>query len=416
MLPSGCAGYPLGYPSRRDIDINTKYTYLVQDRRPDAPVCQPGRQDIPGNNPFPPASVTPGQTLHLTWQPDGHLDDARPSVVEVHWTGVPDRRLHIRSELSPTTVLGVMTFATSANCDQAWEPNTWCHGYLTIPWGTQPGTYQLVWWWKYDRNPSGEEYSTCFEIVVSTGGAMQLRDLPVQALSHVEEALPSTPSSASSLSLPEERNDRGESPPRFEMASMTSDRMETTDDAFTEVAKGEEMLQSTDTLIEPTIQPDDTLSGTPDEAVGLNGKKNRGPNNNIYADDETGALAGDAINNKEGEDTSPLTIEKPSQLINSTLSEQLRKPNHNNNASVPQNFSGASASNSTASDATGIPSSQAGSSSTEPERESPLNQTSVGQIPTLDSGASDIASHPLVSGHCVALFTCALATLTWMLV
>ncbi|KAK3812074.1 MAG: hypothetical protein J3Q66DRAFT_413512 [Benniella sp.] len=266
---------------------------------PIAPVSQPGRQDIPGNNPFPPASVTSGQILHLTWQPDGHLDDARPSLVEVHWTGIPGRRLHTRSELNPSTLLGAMTFATSGNCDQAWEPNTWCHGYLTIPWGTQPGTYQLVWWWKYDRNPSGEEYSTCFEIVVN-GGAMKLRDLLVQVLSRVKAALPSTPSSASPLSIwssPEERNDKGDSIPRFEMmASLTSEHMETTDDAFAEVAKGEDILPITTTFIEPTIQPDETLSGIQDDTVNQDGKKNREPNS-VYTDNETGALAGDAINN-----------------------------------------------------------------------------------------------------------------------
>ncbi|KAG0234039.1 hypothetical protein BGW41_001258 [Actinomortierella wolfii] len=163
-----CFGYPLGYPSRNDFDINTKYTYLVQNRRPDAPVCQPGRQNIPGNNPFPPAYVVPGQDLHLTWQPDGHLDDIRPSYVEIHWSGSPYRQLQTRSELGDATRLATMIFATSANCDQPSEPNTWCHGHIRIPEGIQPGTYQMIWWWKYDRNPAGEEYSTCFEVVVTS--------------------------------------------------------------------------------------------------------------------------------------------------------------------------------------------------------------------------------------------------------
>ncbi|GJJ69443.1 hypothetical protein EMPS_01789 [Entomortierella parvispora] len=175
MGPDGCAGYPLGYPGRQDVDINTKYTYLVQERRPDAPVCQPGRQDIPGSNPFQVASVTPGQNLHLTWQPDGHLDDANPSTIEVHWTGVPGQQLHVRSELTPATLLGTMVFGTSANCDQPSEPNTWCHGHITIPAMTAPGIYQAVWWWKYDRNPHGEEYSTCFELNVQPAPPLKKR-------------------------------------------------------------------------------------------------------------------------------------------------------------------------------------------------------------------------------------------------
>ncbi|KAG0082752.1 hypothetical protein BGZ92_011430, partial [Podila epicladia] len=206
MLESGCAGFPLGYPARSDVDINTKYTYLVQDRRPDAPVCQPGRQNIPGNNPFPAAAVVPGQNLHLTWQPDGHLDDSRPSIVEIHWSGVAGQQLYTRSELNPSTLLGTMIFATSGNCDQAWEPNTWCHGHVTIPPTTQPGTYQLIWWWKYDRNPSGEEYSTCFEIVVGGGMNGQIQARGIQSLPESEEQgrvmAPASPAPAS-ISLAE---------------------------------------------------------------------------------------------------------------------------------------------------------------------------------------------------------------------
>lgn len=397
MLPSGCAGFPLGYPSRADVDINTKYTYLIQDRRPNAPVCQPGRQDIPGNNPFPPASVTPGQTLHLTWQPDGHLNDARPSLVEVHWTGVPGRRLHTRSELSPATLLGAMTFATSGNCDQSWEPNTWCHGYLTIPWGTQPGTYQLIWWWKYDRNPSGEEYSTCFEIVVHRS-TMHRRNLPVRAPS-------------STFSPPQKREDKGEPLQGLQMAYTTANRMETNNGAFTEETKDGEAIQNTATLAELVTKPDQ------------DGKRNRGQSNRYYAGDETGALAGDAINDQEGVDASPLPIVTPTQLIHNMLLEQVKTPdgdisNSNGTSSTSENQSllVTHGSSPTSSNTTGVPSSQSESNSTEHGQDSHLNQTSIGQMPTLDNGASDIASHPLLPGQCMALFACALVTLTWMLV
>lgn len=405
MLPSGCAGFPLGYPSRADVDINTKYTYLVQDRRPDAPVCQPGRQDIPGNNPFPPASVTPGQNLHLTWQPDGHLDDARPSLVEVHWTGIPGRQLHTRSELSSATLLGVMTFATSDNCDQPWEPNTWCHGHLTIPWGTQPGTYQLIWWWKYDRNPSGEEYSTCFEIVVN-GGSMKHRSLPADVLSDVGSPLSPPMSSIESL---KERDDKGEQP------------LEPNNDASMDNGNGAEALQNTEALTALTSQPDEPLPVIPDPEFTHNEdiKKNQSQTDG-YIDGETGTLAGDVINDQEGVDTSPLPTVTPSQLINNTLSEQIKKPadsNGNGNGSLsisePQGIQVTPGSNSTPSNTTRTPALRPGSSST---GHGPLNQTSMGQTPALDSGASDITSHSLFPSHCMAFFACVLATLTWMLV
>ncbi|KAF9996316.1 hypothetical protein BGZ65_008096, partial [Modicella reniformis] len=391
MLASGCAGFPLGYPSRADIDINTKYTYLVQDRRPDASVCQPGRQDVPGNNnPFPPALVIPGQTLHLTWQPDGHLDDARPSLVEVHWTGIPGLQLHTRLELNRSTLLGVLTFATSANCDQPWDPNTTCHGYLTIPWGTQPGTYQLIWWWKYNRNSSGQD-STCFEIVVSDD-SMQPHDLAVQALPHIEESIPSSP--LSSLPLSEERNDQNKPPQRFQMAYVRADRVETNDGAFPEEVRDEEALQKTTTLTELTTKPDEPFSVFVTVLI-AHSNKNRVQKNGYYVDDETGVLAGDAINDQEGVDTSPLVIETPSQLINSTLSEQVKKiadSNGNSNGTMNTTKTQGSSGNSEFNDSsnntnnttdikTGVPYSKGAS---------PLNSTSVGHVPTLDSGASDI--------------------------
>ncbi|KAF8971978.1 hypothetical protein BGZ46_010189 [Entomortierella lignicola] len=175
-LPSGaCSGFPIGYPSRANPDINTLYTYLISGRPAAAPVCQPGRQDIfPGKNPaqFPPTSVAPGQKLRLTWEANGHMNfvkspsDPRTKVT-VYWTGVPNKLIHTRSELSNSKlVLATMDFATPQNCVDPANPNTVCNGYITIPKGTKPGKYQLVWWWRFDQNPVGQEYSTCFEVDV----------------------------------------------------------------------------------------------------------------------------------------------------------------------------------------------------------------------------------------------------------
>ncbi|KAG0209714.1 hypothetical protein BGX28_010008 [Mortierella sp. GBA30] len=177
-LPSGeCAGFPIGYPTRANPDINTLYTYLISGRPSKAPVCQPGRQDIfPGQNPdqFPPASVLPGQTLHLTWQANGHMnqitdpgDKTTPRTqVYVYWTGQANKVLRTREELQPGTLLKQMDFATPSNCDQPSNPNSVCNGKITIPKDMQPGRHQLVWWWPFDKNPIGEEYSTCFEVIV----------------------------------------------------------------------------------------------------------------------------------------------------------------------------------------------------------------------------------------------------------
>ncbi|KAG0343415.1 hypothetical protein BG004_005334 [Podila humilis] len=167
-----CKGYPLGYPTRANPDINTLYTYLVSGRVGSAPVCQPGRQQAfaPNSvNPaLPPPQVAPGGVLHLTWQVNGHLNEQKPTVVEIYWPGVnkPGKTLKTRSELTKKTLLTKMGFASSKNCDDPKHANTWCHGQVKIPSQTKEGKYQMIWWWKFDQNPIGEEYSTCFEVIV----------------------------------------------------------------------------------------------------------------------------------------------------------------------------------------------------------------------------------------------------------
>ncbi|KAG0233921.1 hypothetical protein B0O80DRAFT_439815 [Mortierella sp. GBAus27b] len=186
LLPSGeCAGYPIGYPTRENPDINTLYTYLISGRPAGAPVCQPGRQDMfPGNNPanLPPASVQAGGELHLTWQANGHLE-AKKTTVTVYWSGAPGKLIKTRGELSdPKLTLQVMDFATPQNCDKPENPNTVCHGKVTIPKDAAPGKYQLIWYWPFDKNPAGEEYSTCFEVDVKAPGGPAKRSWPRRLL------------------------------------------------------------------------------------------------------------------------------------------------------------------------------------------------------------------------------------------
>lgn len=365
MRDSGCAGFPLGYPSRGDIDINTKYTYLVKDRRPDAFVCQPGRQNIPGNNPFPIASVTPGQNLHLTWQPDGHLDDRNPSTIEIHWSGAPDQQLHTRSELTPSTILGTMIFATSANCDVPSEPNTWCHGHLTIPESTKPGTYQLVWWWKYDRNPHGEEYSTCFEINVSgsSRGEITTATLPLPkqvGAETIAAPVPSGPPVADVLI--------DSTPENLELAYLTDEPAAVHATTAVDVCPSISVpvVESTtdslrdESLADLTSQPDKPLvdsfqdesladlASQPDKPlvdvhnISVNQIVGEGDDIGYNVEDETGDLAGDAVNDEEDRDTSPQPVPSPSQLINCTVDSVLA-PNRNGtfltNSTVERNNS-----------------------------------------------------------------------------
>ncbi|KAF9302453.1 hypothetical protein BGZ74_005327 [Mortierella antarctica] len=318
MLDSGCAGFPLGYPARSDVDINTKYTYLVQERRPDAPVCQPGRQNIPGNNPFPVAAVVPGQNLHLTWQPDGHLDDNRPSTVEIHWSGIPGKQLYTRSELNPSTLLGTMTFATSGNCDQAWEPNTWCHGYVTVPPTTQPGTYQLIWWWKYDRNPSGEEYSTCFEIVVGGGSNGQIQPRGLQSLPEPEEQGRAMAQASPALAsiIPMEAS-------AMSKEAVSKSNKEIQQQQQPESDESDKAPQAV-TLADLATKADEPLSVIPTVAANQDGNQELLKGHD-YINDQQGALAGDAINTEEDKDATPSPLTSPSQVIQGTLDSTLNR-------------------------------------------------------------------------------------------
>ncbi|KAF9975844.1 hypothetical protein BGZ73_000339 [Actinomortierella ambigua] len=323
-----CFGYPLGYPSRNDVDINTKYTYLVQNRRPDAPVCQPGRQNISGNNPFPAANVVPGQSLHLTWQPDGHLDDANPSTVEIHWSGVAGKQLWTRSELGPNTHLASMTFATSSNCDIPREPNTWCHGHFTVPEWTQPGTYQMIWWWKYDRNPAGEEYSTCFEINVNYNGPHPASGPQLQTqVQRQERAQPQEQIQAQSqgreaLAVPQPT-------PDLVQALIAKSLSYTDDDPAVHPASVDTATPPA-SLSDMVTQADAPLAGIPSPDYHASTASDG------YLGDDDGLLAVDAINmdNQAIPHQSP---ESPSNILRAGIQQDQRAPTPSQHAASEVN-------------------------------------------------------------------------------
>ncbi|KAG0375633.1 hypothetical protein BGX24_008840 [Mortierella sp. AD032] len=462
MLESGCAGFPLGYPSRKDIDINTKYTYLIQDRRPDAAVCQPGRQNIPGNNPFPIANVAPGQNLHLTWQPDGHLSDAKPSTIEVHWAGVPGKQIYKRAELGPATLLGTMIFGTSANCDQPSEPNTWCHGHITVPQSTQPGTYQLIWWWKYDRNPSGEEYSTCFEITVNgDGSAIQSREVgdtksPAQVATTPPadqvaepEAVVNAPKHNQAPVVAEVSAHTAQSPEQVAPAAPTVPKaaaqvqVDAKHPAPQHIIIKTEPLQlaymtepapapapgssiaggvnppNVNTLADLSKKPDQPLNVIPNFSIIRESRNKDHKQVDGFSGDELGSLAGDAVNDSEGKDSSPLPLAKPSDLINTTLSAGVNGTSTtlvitNATSTVPS--AGEKQVNHTVTAIPGFhPPTDASAGK---DKDGTHNRNLVSQVPHTANSAS-VATAPAAARQftiTAALVSTVLATFTWMLV
>ncbi|KAI0229515.1 hypothetical protein L0F63_003842 [Massospora cicadina] len=157
-----CVGYPRAYPGRMNVDINTLFTYSVLDRVHTANVCP--TQEKAYSEQFPMAKVKPGETIKLWYEMDNHL--APETQFHVWGYGVPDKELVQYSEQNDQTHLMSHVFATSSNCMNTNNVNTFCWAYWTIPSNWRPGIYSFVWNWHWDRNPKGEEYNTCFDLEV----------------------------------------------------------------------------------------------------------------------------------------------------------------------------------------------------------------------------------------------------------
>ncbi|KNE58635.1 hypothetical protein AMAG_18286 [Allomyces macrogynus ATCC 38327] len=66
--------------------------------------------------------------------------------------------------------LGRMRF--NANCSDPKDPFTDCKDKFTVPSGWRNGEmYACSWFWNFDGNQAGEEYSTCFDIKVAATAA-----------------------------------------------------------------------------------------------------------------------------------------------------------------------------------------------------------------------------------------------------
>lgn len=163
-----CIGYGRGYPGRMNRNINTLYTVQV-DRKglPDPTatrVCgntAQGTQSYSTN--FPMANVVAGTTIKLWYEMDNHKNP----LTQVHLWGykVPNREILFYSEQTNATHIMSYDYATPQNCMDMSDPNTLCWGYWTIP-RDWHGKYSFLWNWRWNQNPVGEEFNTCFEIQV----------------------------------------------------------------------------------------------------------------------------------------------------------------------------------------------------------------------------------------------------------
>ncbi|KAJ2015290.1 hypothetical protein H4218_003858 [Coemansia sp. IMI 209128] len=176
-----CLGYPRGYPGRQNVDINTLYTYMFEASPASQPMCSPQQQTTMNYaKEFPLAVAQPGETIYTTWQQNGHLDNAKPTKIEVYYYADHNKEFTDVSQRKEAKVAGTMDFATDGNCYIPGYPNTVCVGSWTVPKDLAPGQiYHFVWFWYFNANPAGQWYSTCFDVQVnSVSHVVKTIDMP----------------------------------------------------------------------------------------------------------------------------------------------------------------------------------------------------------------------------------------------
>ncbi|KAF4047513.1 hypothetical protein GN244_ATG00067 [Phytophthora infestans] len=202
-----CGGYGAGYPGRGDIDIGTGYTYKMLKNEVEAgtPVCQ-----NVGANTYSDwrkrVSVAPGQTAYFAYLPNGHIVKDKKGVGTQHgvyWTGQVGTSLTSTLDMKPENLLGGHTMNyDDGNCGETVDINGApssragdgkpCIGSFVVPAGTAPGVYSLVWYWTFwlddqaayiDQTQAkgyfGAAYSTCFEVEVTSSGAVPAAQMPI---------------------------------------------------------------------------------------------------------------------------------------------------------------------------------------------------------------------------------------------
>ena len=177
-----CEGYGRSYPGRiAGSRIDERYTYQIQGRRPDAFICKPAnvsQQIVNYTSLFPMAEAEEGDLLTFTYTPNGHVTidpNPNPKNYTIHWSGKPEVDLVYRRDLNSTTQIGLPKPFDDGECgeNRTYRSGRPCRGNFTIPFIIAPGRYQFIWWWIFDRdsNGPGEEYTTCFDVLIRSSGS-----------------------------------------------------------------------------------------------------------------------------------------------------------------------------------------------------------------------------------------------------
>ncbi|KAJ1951181.1 hypothetical protein IWQ62_006453 [Dispira parvispora] len=169
-LKGDCSAFPRGYPGRTNANINTEYTYLFSATPGSQPICQPGRQSSPSyTEEYPMGKASPGETKKVSYEVNGHQNKFADTKVQVMY--FPDRDLQTvdYNERDKAQILGEWKF--TENCYQPLHDNQVCWGSYTLPDELPADRISLVFFWWFEENPAGQEYSTCFDLSTGAGGS-----------------------------------------------------------------------------------------------------------------------------------------------------------------------------------------------------------------------------------------------------
>ncbi|KAF9315755.1 hypothetical protein BGZ91_005702 [Linnemannia elongata] len=161
-----------------------------------------------------------------------------------------------------------------------------------------------------------------------------------------------------------------------------------------------------DTLADLSTKADQPLNAVPNFSIIRESKNKDHKQVDGFTSDDVGSLAGDAVNDNEGKDTSPLPLVKPSELINTTLSENKSTRNGTtlaSGANIKTNNTAAAI----------VPGSHPSSTdaSSNKDRENTINRNLASQIPNVVDSAATAMSLSTTA----FVVSSVLVTFTWML-
>lgn len=168
--------------------------------------CRPDQRAPSQQGNAPAATAAPGGSVNLYFGGNGHARGFNvggdPGTVSVYWKGGPEMEIADVSEFTDQNKLQSAGFSAdsfSYPADQTItspvnglvDKGNWMR--LNIPASAAPGRHMMVWVWSY-KSPNGQvenQWSTCFDVVVS-GNAQT----PPPQNSPPEVSAPATPSQA----------------------------------------------------------------------------------------------------------------------------------------------------------------------------------------------------------------------------